>query len=111
MVDLQSQYLRLKTEIDEGIAGVLRSSAFIRGPEVKAFRDELAAFTGARHVIPCANGTDALQAALMALDLQPGDEVITSNFTFIATVEVLLLLGLKPVLADVRQWAKIDSGS
>jgi UDP-2-acetamido-2-deoxy-ribo-hexuluronate aminotransferase len=101
MVDLRSQYLRLKPEIDAGIAEVIDSTAFIKGPAVKYFREELAAYLGVPHVIPCANGTDALQVALMALDLQPGDEVITSNFTFISTVEVLVLLKLKPVLADV----------
>ena len=101
MVDIRSQYLRLKPEIDAGISQVLESSAFIKGPAVKAFREELAAYLGVPYVIPCANGTDALQVALMALDLQPGDEVITSNFTFISTVEVLVLLRLKPVLVDV----------
>ncbi len=102
MVDIRSQYLRLKPEIDAGISDVLESSAFIKGPAVKAFREELAEYLGVPYVIPCANGTDALQIALMALDLQPGDEVITSNFTFISTVEVLVLLRLKPVLVDVN---------
>jgi dTDP-4-amino-4,6-dideoxygalactose transaminase len=101
MVDIRSQYLRLKPDIDEGIAAVMDSAAFIKGPAVKAFREELAAYLGVPFVIPCANGTDALQAALMALGLEPGDEVITPDFTFISTVEVLLLLGLKPVLTDV----------
>jgi dTDP-4-amino-4,6-dideoxygalactose transaminase len=101
MVDIRSQYLRLKPEIDAGISEVLESSAFIKGPAVKAFREELAAYLCVPYVIPCANGTDALQVALMALDLQPGDEVITTNFTFISTVEVLVLLRLKPVLVDV----------
>jgi len=101
MVDIRSQYQRLKPEIDAGIAEVLDSSAFIKGPALKAFRDELAAYLSVPYVMPCANGTDALQIALMALKLQPGDEVITSNFTFISTVEVLVLLGLKPVLVDV----------
>ncbi|MDD4644766.1 MAG: DegT/DnrJ/EryC1/StrS family aminotransferase [Bacteroidales bacterium] len=101
MVDIRSQYQRLKPEIDAGIAEVLDSSVFIKGPALKAFRDELAAYLSVPYVMPCANGTDALQIALMALKLQPGDEVITSNFTFISTVEVLVLLGLKPVLADV----------
>ena len=101
MVDIRSQYLRLKPEIDAGISQVLESSAFIKGPAVKAFREELASYLGIPYVIPCANGTDALQVALMALDLQPGDEVITTNFTFISTVEVLVLLRLKPVLVDV----------
>lgn len=101
MVDIRSQYLRLKPEIDAGISDVLGSSAFIKGPAVKAFREELGAYLGVPHVITCANGTDALQIALMAMNLQPGDEVITSNFTFISTVEVLVLLRLKPVLVDV----------
>ncbi|MCB0429140.1 MAG: DegT/DnrJ/EryC1/StrS family aminotransferase, partial [Flavobacteriales bacterium] len=80
---------------------VIESAAFINGPEVKAFQSELETYLGVKHVIPCANGTDALQIALMALGLQPGDEVITSNFTFVATVEVVALLGIKPVLVDV----------
>ncbi len=101
MVDLRSQYLRLKPEIDAGIAEVIHSTSFIKGPAVKSFREELSAYLGVPYVIPCANGTDALQVALMALDLQPGDEVITTNFTFISTVEVLVLLKLKPVLVDV----------
>jgi UDP-2-acetamido-2-deoxy-ribo-hexuluronate aminotransferase len=101
MVDLRSQYLRLKDETDEAISSVLKSSAFINGPEVRAFREELARYLGIPHIVTCANGTDALQVALMAMDLHPGDEVITSNFTFISTVEVLVLLGLRPVLADV----------
>lgn len=101
MVDIRSQYLRLKPEIDAGISGVLESSAFIKGPAIKAFREELAAYLGVPYVIPCGNGTDALQVALMALNLEPGDEVITTNFTFISTVEVLVLLHLKPVLVDV----------
>jgi len=101
MVDIRSQYLRLKPEIDAAISEVLDSSAFIKGPAVKAFREELAAYLSVPYVIPCANGTDALQVALMALNLQPGDEVITSNFTFISTLEVLLLLRLKPVVVDI----------
>ncbi|MFA5817307.1 MAG: DegT/DnrJ/EryC1/StrS family aminotransferase [Bacteroidales bacterium] len=101
MVDIRSQYLRLKPEIDAAISEVLDSSDFIKGPAVKAFREELAAYLSVPYVIPCANGTDALQVALMALSLQPGDEVITSNFTFISTLEVLLLLRLKPVVVDI----------
>jgi len=101
MVDIRSQYLRLKTRIDAGISEVLDSASFIKGPAVHAFREEFSAYLDIPHVIPCANGTDALQVALMALDLKPGDEVITTNFTFISTVEVLVLLGLKPVLVDV----------
>jgi len=101
MVDLRTQYLRLKSDIDNGIAQVMESTAFIKGPALGAFRDELADYLGVPFVIPCANGTDALQIALMALNLEQGDEVITTNFTFISTVEVLVLLRLKPVLVDV----------
>jgi dTDP-4-amino-4,6-dideoxygalactose transaminase len=101
MVDLRSQYRRLQPEIDQAVSEVLESSAFINGPAVGLFARELADYLEVPFVIPCANGTDALQVALMALGLQPGDEVITSNFTFISTVEVLVLLGLKPVLTDV----------
>jgi len=101
MVDIQSQYQRLRSDIDAAIKKVLESGVFINGEEVRTFSDELAGWLGAPHVIPCGNGTDALQIALMALDLQPGDEVITTNFTFISTVEVLALLRLKPVLVDV----------
>ena len=100
-MDLEGQYEKIKSEVDEAIERVIRSTAFINGPEVKAFQQELETYLGVKHVIPCANGTDALQIALMGLGLQPGDEVITSNFTFIATVEVVALLGLKPVLVDV----------
>lgn len=101
MVDLKRQYQHIKTEVDEAILNVLDSTAFINGPEVKNFAVELAAYLGVKHVIPCANGTDALQIALMALGLQPGDEVITPSFTYIATVEVVALLRLKPVFVDV----------
>ncbi len=101
MVDLQNQYLKIKPEVDNAIQSVMDSAAFINGPEVKAFATELADYLGVKHVIPCGNGTDALQVAMMAHDLKPGDEVITPDFTFIATVEVIGLLGLKPVLADV----------
>lgn len=100
MVDLKGQYDRIKSEIDNAIHSVLDSSAFIKGPEVEKFEEELASYLGVKHVISCANGTDALQLALMALDLEPGDEVITSDFTFIATAEVIALLGLKPVFVD-----------
>ncbi len=100
MVDLKGQYDRIKTEIDSAIQSVLDSSAFIRGPEVRSFEEELASYLGVKHVISCANGTDALQVAMMALDLKPGDEVISTDFTFIATVEVIALLGLKPVFVD-----------
>lgn len=101
MVDLQTQYLRLKQEIDKGIQEVIESAAFIRGPKVADFQAHLEAYTGSRHVIPVGNGTDALQIALMGLGLQPGDEVITPTFTFIATAEVVALLGLTPVVVDV----------
>ncbi|HTB30459.1 MAG TPA: DegT/DnrJ/EryC1/StrS family aminotransferase [Bacteroidia bacterium] len=101
MVDLQGQYEKIKTEIDKAIAGVLHSAAFINGPEVKSFQADLEKYLGSKHVIPCANGTDALQIAMMALGLKHGDEVITANFTFVATAEVIGLLGLTPVLVDV----------
>jgi len=101
MVDLASQYQRLKPEIDEAIQRVLESSRYIKGPEVEAFEEELAEYTGVNHVIGCANGTDALQIALMALGLKPGDEVIVPAFTYVATAEVIGLLGLVPVMVDV----------
>jgi dTDP-4-amino-4,6-dideoxygalactose transaminase len=101
MVDLQTQYQHIKKEIDLGIQTVIDSATFIKGPAVKSFQEHLEAYTGAKHVIPVGNGTDALQIALMALNLQPGDEVITPTFTFIATAEVVALLGLKPVVVDV----------
>lgn len=101
MVDLQSQYLHIKGDIDRSIQAVIDSAAFIKGPAVISFQKNLEQYTGAKHVIPVGNGTDALQIALMALGLQPGDEVITPTFTFIATAEVVALLGLKPVVVDV----------
>jgi len=101
MVDLKSQYEKIKSEVDTAIQNVLTNTAFINGPEVKEFQKELEAYLGVKHVIPCANGTDALQIAMMALDLKPGDEVITADFTYVATAEVIGLLGLKPVLVDV----------
>lgn len=101
MVDLNGQYLRIKDEIDAAVKEVIDSSAFIKGPQVKRFEENLAKYLGVKYVIGCANGTDALQIALMALGLQPGDEVITPDFTFIATVEVIALMKLKPVLVDV----------
>jgi dTDP-4-amino-4,6-dideoxygalactose transaminase len=101
MVDLKSQYQKIKPEIDKGIQDVLDSCAFINGPAVKRFQENLEKYLDVKHVIPCANGTDALQIALMALNLKPGDEVITSTFTFVATAEVIALLGLTPVLVDV----------
>ena len=101
MVDLKGQYARLKTEIDAAIQEAIDSTAFINGPEVHKFRDELAEFLDVEHVIPCGNGTDALQVALMALGLEPGDEVITSPFSFIASIEVIKLLRLVPVRIDI----------
>ncbi len=101
MVDLKSQYDKIQQEIDTAVLDVIRSTQYINGSEVKKFREELAEYLGVNHVIPCANGTDALQVAMMALDLKPGDEIITTSFTFVATVEVIALLGLTPVLVDV----------
>ncbi len=101
MVDLQSQYEKIKPEIDKAINEVVTSAAFINGPEVKKFQSELEDYLGIKHVIPCANGTDALQIAMMGLGLEQGDEVITADFTFAATVEVIALLKLTPVLVDV----------
>lgn len=102
MVDLISQYNKIKPEIDKALLDVVVSSAYINGPDVKAFKAELEAYLNAKCVIPCANGTDALQVAMMALDLKPGDEVITSSFTYVATAEVIALLQLKPVLVEVN---------
>lgn len=101
MVDLKSQYIKIKPEIDSAIQEVIDNTEFINGGKVKSFQQNLEKYLGVKHAIPCANGTDALQIAIMALGLKPGDEIITSNFTFIATVEVIALLGLTPVLADV----------
>lgn len=103
MVDLKTQYSRISEEIDQSIKSVIESTAFIRGREVSLFEDELAAYLDVKNVIACGNGTDALQVALMSLNLKPGDEVITSNFTFIATAEVIALLGLKPVLVEPEE--------
>lgn len=101
MVDLKSQYQHIKDEVDAAIRQVLDSTAFINGPQVKAFSDNLERYLGVQHVIPCANGTDALQIALMALGLKPGDEVIVPCFTYVATAEVIALLHLKPVMTEV----------
>lgn len=101
MVDLKGQYLNIKEEIDAEIRNVLDSTAFINGPKVNEFARNLEKYTGAGYVIPCANGTDALQIALMALELKPGDEVILPAFTYVATAEVIGLLGLTPVMVDV----------
>ncbi len=103
MVDLQSQYLRIKTEVDEAIQSVLSSTAFIQGPAVEEFAQDLAAYTGAKFVIPCANGTDALQIAMMALEFKPGDEIILPVHTYVATAEVIALLRLTPVFVDVDE--------
>lgn len=101
MVDLVSQYENIKGEVDAAINEVIQTSRFINGPSVKEFQSDLEKYLGVKHVIPCANGTDALQIAMMALGLKQGDEVITSNFTFAATVETIAFLGLVPVLVDV----------
>ncbi len=101
MVDLKRQYEDIKTEVDAAIHEVIENTAFINGPAVNRFQKNLETYLGIKHVIPCANGTDALQVSMMALDLKPGDEVITTSFTFIATAEVIALLGLTPVLVDV----------
>jgi UDP-2-acetamido-2-deoxy-ribo-hexuluronate aminotransferase len=101
MVDLQGQYQGIKSEIDQAIREVIDSCLFINGPAVKNFQEDLEKYLGVKHVIPCANGTDALQVSMMALGLKPGDEVITASFTFIATAEVIALLKLTPVLVDV----------
>ncbi len=101
MVDLKSQYEEIKPEVDAAIREIIDSTAFINGPAVNKFQQNLEKYLGVKHVIPCANGTDSLQVSMMALDLKPGDEVITTSFTFIATAEVIALLGLTPVLVDV----------
>ena len=101
MVDLSGQYQEIKDQVNSSITQILETSAFINGPEVHAFQKELETYLGVKHVIPCANGTDALQIAMMGLGLKPGDEVITADFTFAATVEVIALLQLTPVLVDV----------
>ncbi|MBO4577953.1 MAG: DegT/DnrJ/EryC1/StrS family aminotransferase [Paludibacteraceae bacterium] len=107
MVDLQRQYRKIKPEIDAAIQAVIDSAAFVKGAQVEQFARHLEAYTGAKHVIPVANGTEALQIALMALELKPGDEVITPTFTFIATAEVVALLGLTPVVVDV-DWGTMN---
>lgn len=101
MVDLISQYEAMKSEVDASIMSVITKAQFINGPEVTSFQSELENYLGVKHVIPCANGTDALQIALMALGLKPGDEVITPSYTYIATTEVIALLGLVPVFCEV----------
>ncbi len=101
MVDTRSQYLKIKNEVDAAVINVMESSQFIGGKVVNDFAAQLAAYNGSKHVIPCANGTDALQIAMMALGLKAGDEVITPSFTYIATVEVAALLGIKPIFVEV----------
>ncbi len=101
MVDLKSQYLEVQKEIDEAVLSVIKESQFINGPQVSRFNEDLSQYLHGAHVITCANGTDALQIAMMALDLMPGDEVIVPSFTYVATVEVICLLQLKPVMVDV----------
>lgn len=103
MVDLKGQYEKIKTEVDAGIQDCLNNTAFINGPAVKEFQQAFEKYLNAKHVIPCANGTDALQIAMMALDLKPGDEVICPAFTYVATAEVIGLLGLKPIMVDVDE--------
>lgn len=102
MVNLLGQYEKIQEEIDKAVIDVVRSSAYINGPEVKAFQSELETYLDVKHVIPCANGTDALQICMMALGLKPGDEVITASFTYVATAEAIALLQLTPVLVDVN---------
>ena len=101
MVDLSGQFKKIEKEVDLTIKEVLNSSAFINGPKVQEFQQQLEGYLDVKHVIPCANGTDALQVALMALDLNKGDEIICPNFTFVATAEVVKILGLKPIFVDV----------
>ena len=101
MVDLQSQYKHIKSKVDFDVINVIENASFINGPSVKSFQKNLEDYLNVKHVIPCANGTDALQIAMMGLNLKPGDEVITADFTFAATVEVIALLNLTPVLVDV----------
>lgn len=102
MVDLKTQYQNIKDQVDAAILECVSSTWFIGGPNVQSFKENLAKYLGVKHVIPCANGTDALQIAMMALGLQPGDEVILPAFTYVATAEVIALLGLKPVMIDVE---------
>ena len=101
MVDLKGQYNKIKIEVDQAVMSCISSFAYINGPVVKEFQSNLESYLGVKHVIPCANGTDSLQIALMALELKPGDEVICPAFTYVATAEVIGLLGLTPVMVDV----------
>ncbi len=102
MVDLKGQYEAIKESVNASVLEVIESTAFINGPKVHEFQKNMEDYLGVKHVIPCANGTDALQIAMMGLGLKPGDEVITADFTFAATVEVIALLHLTPVLVDVE---------
>jgi dTDP-4-amino-4,6-dideoxygalactose transaminase len=102
MVDLKGQYIKIKAEVDAGIQEVINNTQFIKGPQIKVFEENLAQYLNVKHVIACANGTDALQIAMMALDLKPGDEIILPVFTYVATAEVIALLGLTPVMIDVE---------
>jgi UDP-2-acetamido-2-deoxy-ribo-hexuluronate aminotransferase len=104
MVDLKTQYLNIKNELNSAVQDVFDETSFINGPQVDKFASELCEYTGAKFIIPCANGTDALQIAMMALDFKPGDEIIVPAFTYIATVEVISLLGLIPVFIDVDEF-------
>ena len=101
LVDLHTQYLKIKDEVDAAVLNVMDSTAFINGPEVQSFASELSTYLNVKHVIPCANGTDALQIALMAIGAKPGDEILTPSFTYIATAEVIALLQLTPVFVEV----------
>src|SRR5438045_7813854 len=101
MVDTKNQYYKIKPEIDNAVLQVMESSAFINGKVVQDFAAHLSSYLDVKHTIPCANGTDALQVAMMALDLHPGDEVLTPSFTYIATTEVIALLKLTPIFVEV----------
>ena len=102
MVDLKTQYQKIKSEIDRSVINTIESSQFIGGPIVEEFKNSLQNYLNVKHVIPCANGTDALQIALMSLNLQKDDEVIVPSFTYVAAAEVIVLLGLTPVMVDVN---------
>ena len=108
MVDLKTQYEHIKNDVDNAMQQVINSTQFINGDEVKNFQAELADYLGVKHVITCGNGTDALQIAMMGLGLKPGDEVITPSFTYIATTEVIGLLGLKPVFVDCDLCSRVE---
>ncbi len=103
MVDVKRQYLKYKKEIDEAVLKVLESGQFINGPDVHKFTEEIQHYLGVKYAIPCASGTDALQLALMALEIGPGDEVITTPFTFVATAETIAILGAQPVYVDIDE--------